>query len=455
MAGAVRYQKILKYKAIAVCKEPLHIGSAVGDKEEVLVHPIDNVPFVQATSIAGVFRKYFKDAHSKKETEVLFGASKLKEDDNAYEYSSRLRFSDGVFLTDKDSSVLMELRPRVSINRETGAGTASEVKGTSNRAGHKFNMEYIGAGAKFAFTVYLYDESFQDGVEDIFSALQQNSIQFGGQKSNGCGLIELQSLKYKCFDMTEAADRRLWAEEEELGEEQYEEILPRLSAKALQSNAYEIIVLGKTESELLVKSAGVVADAGENPDSVNIRNAAKEYIVPGSSLKGAVRSRMEKIAAYLEQEQIIDDTFGDTGKVGNISFFDAVIGEKETNDLAEIRYRVHIDKFTGGVMTGSLFNEKNVSGKLAFRMTIADKNSPDKSCGLLLLALRDMAIGTMNVGSGYSVGKGIIDVSKILVKKPETEQQACIDFKGGTIENEEMISACILAAQGKEKEDAV
>ena len=60
MAVNFKYDKIIKYEAVAVCTQPLHIGSAVGDKEEVLIHPVDDIPFIQATSIAGVFRNYYE-----------------------------------------------------------------------------------------------------------------------------------------------------------------------------------------------------------------------------------------------------------------------------------------------------------------------------------------------------------------------------------------------------------
>lgn len=57
MAAVMKYQKIIKYLVTAVCAQPLHIGSASGEKEEVLVHPTDDRPFIQASSLAGVLRQ--------------------------------------------------------------------------------------------------------------------------------------------------------------------------------------------------------------------------------------------------------------------------------------------------------------------------------------------------------------------------------------------------------------
>ena len=41
------------------------------------------------------------------------------------------------------------------------------------------------------------------------------------------------------------------------------------------------------------------------------------------------------------------------------------------------------------------------------------------AAGLLLLALRDLAAGLMNLGSGYSVGKGYIHVIDIEIRRGE------------------------------------
>lgn len=73
------YDKILKYSVTAKCTEPLHIGSASGAKEEVLVHPVDDIPFIQATSIAGVFRGYYEQTYGEEKAAELFGHRRFKE----------------------------------------------------------------------------------------------------------------------------------------------------------------------------------------------------------------------------------------------------------------------------------------------------------------------------------------------------------------------------------------
>ncbi len=281
-------------------------------------------------------------------------------------------------------------------------------------------------------------------------------MQFGGQKSNGCGFMELQGLKRKIFDMTKAEDRKMWADEEALADNHYENIYSEIKTAA-KSAAYEVMVSGSTEGELLVKSIAVQEYGKGTPDCMNIQNAAKEYIVPGSSLKGAVRNQMEKIAAYLGSKYIIEETFGKSGetandgKIGNIVFYDTVVGNREDNDRAQVKNRIHIDKFTGGVMHGGLFNEKNVSGDMQLHIMIRDKNNPDGTCGLLLMALRDLALGVMSVGGGYSVGKGILHVDQIIIYDHKNQSEAVIKFEAASIADESgIIARCIKAARSKE-----
>ena len=66
MGKPLEYNFILKYSTKAALKEPLHVGSSMGDKNEVLIHPVTGIPFIQASSIAGAMRAYCDEAFSEK-----------------------------------------------------------------------------------------------------------------------------------------------------------------------------------------------------------------------------------------------------------------------------------------------------------------------------------------------------------------------------------------------------
>ncbi|MCD7862203.1 MAG: RAMP superfamily CRISPR-associated protein [Lachnospiraceae bacterium] len=364
MASAAIYDSIDKYVVQLVCLEPLHVGGASGDSSEVLIHPTDQIPFLQASGICGALRSCCVKICGQEKTNELFGTH---EDDQ----ESRIRFSDGKF--ENDESLKMELRPRVKIDPVSGTVSSGALKGAPNReSGHKFDMEHVGAGAKFSFEICLYGAAQEENevVLQCLSSLNEREVQFGGQKSNGCGYVKVSKVLHRRYDMKNATDRRLWRDESGLVQID----LPQLDASKHQI-AYEIQVHATTESELLVK--GIAAeDFGKNaPKAENIQNANREYIIPGSSLKGSVRNRMEMIAAYMGlDEGIVADGFGKAsdgaqdGVTGNLRFRDVIV--RNGNDAGEMEFertRIRIDKFTGGVINGALFSELNVAGELRKR----------------------------------------------------------------------------------------
>lgn len=91
-----------------------------------------------------------------------------------------------------------------------------------------------------------------------------------------------------------------------------EDITAEITDKAeAQDQRLHFELSGKTEGAILVKAVSI-ADYSENaPDAQNIVNHRKEYMIPASSLKGIIRSQMEKIAVYKGMGlEIIDDIFG-------------------------------------------------------------------------------------------------------------------------------------------------
>lgn len=472
-----KYNHIDKYTVLAECSSPLHIGSAMGGKEEVLLHPVDNKPFIQASSIAGVMRTA-AIRQDKELAEKMFGASRFEENTNSHDFASMVKVSDGVF---DMKTVKMELRPRVAIDSFTGTVSSKDKQGSKVASGQKFDTEFIGAGAEFSFSVYLYrDDSmeYRIALEKIFAELKAEQLQFGGQKTNGSGYIKMKKLLYKEFDMKDAVSREEWQQEDVLPESAYISILDRLGSNQEVMDGYAIIVNGRTDGSILVK--GIAADVfGSNaPDSENMRNTMGDYIIPGSSLKGSLRNRMSYIARIVDREFLIKEIFGrtengekgrtqsavsgkkkKTGSAGHIFARDTVVGNQNDNKSADMQHRIHIDKFTGGVIHGGLFTEKNAHGEMRLHVTVSafsegketkERNQlkTDAAAGLLILALRDLALGLMNLGSGYNTGKGFIDVSDIKIRKYTDGKisDAKIDVKNSSIDDTDgVIDRCMYA----------
>ena len=425
---AVNFDKIVKYTINSVCESNLHIGSSVGGKEEVLVHPVTGVPFIQASSIAGVFRRNYENLYN--DSDRLFGARSMNANSTASEFESRVKFTDGIF---DNNSLKLEIRPHVRIDKVSG--TVMQERGS----GQKLEMEYVGQGSKFTMEVYLYIESkdktaYEKSIESILSLMCKGEITFGAKKSSGSGKVIPDTIYKKVFDMTNEADRKEWNRDDEKdsskelnnGEVIYSNTENKIDSVNESNVAYTIKISGKTEGAIMVKGIAVSEFGKGAPDCENIKNAKKENIIPGTSIRGAIRAQMEKISGYIGKKMIIKSAFGNnegTRKIGNLVFSDVKIDNEEYKKNEIIRHRIHIDKFTGGVIASELFAEKNTCGKLSIEIKImngiTDKAETDATLGLLLLALRDLTVKNMSFGGGYSVGKGFIDVDEITISDSE------------------------------------
>ena len=165
-----------------------------------------------------------------------------------------------------------------------------------------------------------------------------------------------------------------------------------------------------------------------------MRTADGKLVIPATSIKGVVRGQMEKIAKFkglseTDIEQIFgkNSEKGKTGFLGQIHFFDAILegGERPAQK------RIHIDKFTGGVMYGELFAETPAYGKLKIRVDLEKEDK--KAAGLVLMALRDIGIGILPLGSGSNIGRGYISGSELLIREG-ADVVAKIDLKKKQVE---------------------
>lgn len=455
---AESFNVIEKYKLRCAAVTPLHIGTGEGEQGEILIHPVTDKPFVQASGIAGALRNVSDTINGSAITDGLFGTSLREKSENKKEVESRAKICDGEF----DASTLkLELRPRVSIDPKSGTVSASTIGGSGRSSGHKFETEMIGRGAEFDVLMYLYhmsDDNYKTALENVLSEIKAEHLQIGGQKSNGSGVLRLLSLKHISFDMRIPGDRKQWSKEQRMDEPghqglpKYEDIFNKLPKVENPFKAYEIEVVGRTEGTLLVKAASTMAFGKGAADAENIRDSQGEYIIPGSSIKGAIRGRIRQLANMMDKTGVVTYLMGkeqeDAGKgaKGIISVRDAIIGDQNSDVKTLLQHRIHIDKFTGGVIQTGLFTEESVSGKIVIQIDVENRKEPDAALGLLILTIRDLAAGAFNLGSGYSIGRGFIKVEKMHILSTRDGREAKIDFLKSEIQDDnELISTGLQA----------
>ena len=248
--------------------------------------------------------------------------------------------------------------------------------------------------------------------------------------------------------MNEESDRKAWIEGNYLKKEQ--KINLDRKCLSLNNNSYQIVLEAEADNTVLVKSLVVLLDDfdGKQPDAMNITNGKNERVIPGSSLKGVIRSRVEAIAKYNNIEQTyIDKIFGrasnseDNGISGTVIFNDTIIQNKKERPIP----RIKIDKFTGGVQASALFSEMPVTGQMSLCVNISENKSmlAEAVVGIILLAFRDLALNMISLGSGANIGRGFINTSSITIKN-DNQVLSVIDIKNmKTTKGEDFIVKCL------------
>lgn len=400
------FTSAVRYRVEAVCLTPLRTGGADGAVETVL-RDWAGRPFVQGTSLAGALRGWLVDRNPK-QVESLFGSQRQ---------SGSLMVSDGLF----EAAAEQQTRPRLRIDGATG--TADD--------GGKFDVAHIAAGTKLTFTLTWLgsQETLEQtgAVEQMLAALHAGEIRLGAQKTNGFGRVSL-TVQKRSYRMEDEADRAAWLEDREDG-------TPLTLPELTLGDQVVFTLTGRADS-ILVKAGAremrSIPKGGNRNVTVPLRENSRA-ILPGSSVKGAVRARVTAIAEILGLEDAVtEELFGrmsrrnadgenqDNGLPGKVRFEDAVLSG-QSQEISRMR----INRFTGGVIRQGLFVEEPIRSEITLRITLSEKES--RGCGLLLYALRDLGLGLYNLGSGGAVGRGYLAVDTIRAQAPDGTE-ACLRF---------------------------
>lgn len=449
------------YHITAVCETPLHIGSAEGDAGEILIHPVTRETFIQASGLAGSFREYAADIFGIDLCRKWFGSGNAEATAGQEDCRSRIVFTDGIF--EKDNFNL-ELRTRVKLDPVSGTTASSEVMGTGASSGQLLETEYISRGSQASFDIYeYYKESDEKRILPVcLAAMDRGNILIGGQLSNGCGQLKFTGISRLSCNMTTKTGRKAWmdpdgAEWDNILSEIRELNIPSANAWDIYMNVtfdHSVLIKGDEVDEELISQYTGQRFGTDNraPDVMQLLDGNRNFVIPGSSLKGVFRSRMEMIASYKKlKKQLMDLSFENRSKV---FFYDALL-ENRMNLVARNR----LDKFTGGTRNTGLFKEAVNGGDTVFHIRLLKPVSDSVSesgwnesafnqlLALLLLTMRDCAIGAVNVGSGSGVGRGFMTVHKIAVEDNGETLVAVYPEENRLEDRNRLIEKCLQSIQ--------
>jgi CRISPR-associated RAMP protein (TIGR02581 family) len=208
----------------------------------------------------------------------------------------------------------------------------------------------------------------------------------------------------------------------------------------------------KTTGPLLVRSGHTSVKGPDMTPVRTFRNGKPEVYIPGSSLKGVIRSHAEKIVRTLKpgvacnpfvmtrdrsakfediacsdkferrkkdlhdainSEMAYADScpicrlFGSLEFIGRVGINDAYLAAGQF-ERTELRDGVGIDRLTGGASHQAKFELEAVSSGTTFKGEALLRNFECWQLGLLLAVLLDLEDGMIQVGSGRSRGFGSV-----------------------------------------------
>ncbi len=385
---------------------PAIIGSGENELADTqLVRDWDGNVIIPGTTLAGNIRHALKEAATdigEKLIKTCFGSS----DDTSGH--SLLSFFDGT--NAEDCKVTTEIRDGVKIDSIT-----KTVELTS-----KYDYETICTGSSFTFRMEAVSRESTDAesVEKIISAiirlLEQGQVRIGAKTSRGFGKIRLEEKQLCKLVMDQEEDRQAWIDFfwSELGNIATNTPLAEDNDQTYfqEAQSFTCSTTFNIPDSLIIKSS---SPDPEDVDFVSLTSSGQP-IISGTSWCGAIRHALENVGRELgkkeKMEELLKHTFGwvssthDTTQQALPSRI--FIDESPIENASMIPYtRNKIDRFTGGVVKGALFDEKSVYGGTV-TLNCEIKNPEDYEKGMLILAITELKNGIQTVGGCSNIGRG-------------------------------------------------
>ena len=402
-------------KGELVLESPLLIGDGAGETAENFrdIHVLQNqegVPFIPGTSICGVLREYVGSTNPAM-IEKLFG--------DLGKMQSSIQFDD---IQLENAKVVA--RDGVRIDGVTGTG----------EKGGKYDYEVVDRGAKGKVRIlvnlrgaHLDAENsareILDAVAEILGRLK-SGIRLGALTSKGFGLAAVENLNADFYDFHKKADVAAWLTDKPASGK----IQP---ASDNLDAAADFVVDADFElnSSFIVRDYDVNEKINDTVISAKSLQSGKDFVIPGTSLKGIFRHRAEYIlrkfgVAADALDNLMGISKGDTKVKSRFIVAESYVKPKNVAEVAHTRNK--IDRFTGGVLQGTLFTTKPAWKKnsgAAVKIHFEIRAAKDFEAGLALFLLRDIWLGHVAIGGEKSIGRGTL-----------TGISASINFRGKTYE---------------------
>jgi CRISPR/Cas system CSM-associated protein Csm3 (group 7 of RAMP superfamily) len=340
----------------------------------------------------------------------------------------------------------------------------------------KYTFQVVERGAQFKFNLEAdYSAETEPFVKQAMSTiyktlLSKGGICLGAKTNSGFGEVHLLQESAACykFDFSQKPDVAHWMTRNNWENHRIE---PEALGDALDihPNRFSINASFWLKNSLIVRSYSADPDA---PDATHITSNT-EWILPGTSLKGAIRARAERIVNTIfdtsqqaKAEEIIRELFGyvdenrdkDNKKKAKIRVKETILPKFVSNMqmlVSEMQTRIKIDRFTGGTIESALFETmpvfssgkkpENAEPKDLINLQIHVQNCQKHEAGLLLLVLKDLWTGDLAVGGEKNVGRGVFQGIQAIITSNAEEIRFTEDLGKLTTQQKETLQGYVNA----------
>ncbi len=456
---ARRIQSRLKVTGCLIAETPIHVGGIGNDPTVDLAVAIDGQGhyYIPGTSLAGALRAWMGGDSSIVNT--LWGF----QDKNGNQPSGHASY---VLVNDAVIHITAEIRDNVGIDRHYGAA-AEQVK---------FDRAILPKGSRIPLDItieqgqqaYAADwEKCKAEFKALLQALQQQEIRLGAAKTRGLGKVRLQDLKILDQDFLTATGMIATLRSSGTG--------TSLGALSIQERSHQcskltIEIHWEPVGPLMVK-AGADGIAVDTLPLTSVVGDQLTFVLPGSSIKGALRSQAERIIRtvrslpvphnpslkpgqqfieQLQQVPLVQELFGaaarlevdantqekkQRGQMGALAVDDCYAQltiapqawgkvEAATNE-AELRtalnnahlektqqaFHVAIDRWTGGAADGFLYSTLEPMGVSWQPIHLSLQETPrlqgQTAAGIALILLVLRDLAAGRIPLGYATNRGM------------------------------------------------
>ncbi len=391
-------------KGILRLTSPMLIGSGKNDEtdRDVLLDSRGKA-FIPATSFTGVLFGLLESEKHNKYLGIF--------DDRDKNKNQSFVICDDLFPVEESSAC--SIRDGIGID---------PISGTVQK-GAKFDYQIVEPGLSFALNMEFevnsrYGLELAEELVGLTLYQLNQGLQVGGKTSSGFGNLEVEKLQIFKYDFDKSSDLAAYLLNKETIDlySDYPQI-PQSFENFMISADFRI------PHSLIVRS---YPQSAYGSDATHLKSN-DDFVLPGSSLRGALRARARRILNTIwddseyDTNAMIESIFGyaktDGDRKYTIPSSLRVSENKIINVETEMQNRVKIDRFTGGTIEGALFDsmpvfpkgdsEINIEGlKLELRKPL------DSQKALLLLLLKDLYNGDLAIGGEKNIGRGTLVGSK-------------------------------------------